>query len=130
MEHLADPQTANFEEQWHFSHVVRSRGLLFLSGVTGTRPDGSVDLDPKTQFVQLFRHLMQYLTAADADLRDVIEITTYHVDLRVHLDTFTAAKDEHLVRPYPAWSAIGVSELITPGALVELRAVAEDPRDA
>jgi enamine deaminase RidA (YjgF/YER057c/UK114 family) len=28
---------------------------------------------------------------------------------------------------FTAWSAIGVSQLITPGALVEVRAIAADP---
>jgi hypothetical protein len=37
--------------------------------------------------------------------------------LREHLGTFTAVKDRHIFAPYPAWSAIGVSELITEGAL-------------
>lgn len=128
MEHLIDAATAGFEGRWHFSHVVRSRGLLFLSGVTGTRADGVVADDPSEQFDQLFVHLRQYLAAARATLGDVAEITTYHVDLRQHLDAFMAVKNRHLHQPYPAWSAIGVSQLITPGALVELRAIAEDPQ--
>jgi enamine deaminase RidA (YjgF/YER057c/UK114 family) len=37
-------------------------------------------------------------------------------------------KDRHIVAPYPAWSAIGVSELIAEGALVEIRAIAIDDR--
>jgi enamine deaminase RidA (YjgF/YER057c/UK114 family) len=60
-------------------------------------------------------------------MHDVAELTSYHVDLRKHLDDFIAVKDRHIQRPYPAWSAIGVSELITPGALVELRVVATAP---
>lgn len=127
MEHVVDPKTSAFEDQWHFSHVVRSNGLLFLSGVTGTGTDGTVDPDPAVQFAQLFRHLKQYLVAAGADLSSLVEITTYHVNLRQNLDAFVAVKDAHLSRPYPAWSAIGVVELITQGALVELRAIAEDP---
>jgi enamine deaminase RidA (YjgF/YER057c/UK114 family) len=130
MEHIIDPATAGFEDQWHFSHIVRSRGLLFLSGVTGTRADGRVAEDPSEQFEQLFTHLRQYLNAAGASLDGLVEITTYHVDLRTHLQAFTTVKDAYLSSPYPAWSAIGVSQLITPGALVELRAVAEDPAAA
>ena len=37
---------------------------------------------------------------------------------------FMAVKDRYLREPYPAWTAIGVAELIVPGGLVELRAVA------
>ncbi len=127
MDHIIDPATAGFEDQWHFSHVVRSRGLLFLSGVTGTGADGRVAEDPGEQSEQLFRHLRQCLNAARASLDDLVEITTYHVDLHTYLQAFTRVKDAYLPGPYPAWSAIGVSQLITPGALVELRAIAEDP---
>ncbi|SRR6266568_65914 len=130
MEHIIDPATAGFEDQWHFSHVVRSRGLLFLSGVTGTGTDGRVAEDPTEQFEQLFTHLRQYLNVAGADLDDLVEMTTYHIDLQIHLQAFTTVKDAYLPSPYPAWSAIGISQLITPGALVELRAIAEDPATA
>ncbi len=54
-------------------------------------------------------------------------MTSYHVGLREHLAEFVAAKDRHIAAPYPAWSAIGVSELITEGALVEIRALAVGP---
>jgi hypothetical protein len=36
----------------------------------------------------------------------VLEITTYHVGLRRHLDAFTAVKDRYLTKAYPAWSAV------------------------
>lgn len=120
-------ELAAFEPQWMFSHVVRHRGLLYLSGVTGTGVDGSVLADPTEQFEQAFHHLRLYLAAGGAGLADVVEMTTYHVDLRRHLDAFLAVKSRHLPAPYPAWSAIGVSELITVGALVEIRVIAQDP---
>ena len=52
-------------------------------------------------------------------------MTTYHVALRKHLDAFVKVKDEFIADPYPAWTSIGVSELITPEALVEIRIVAK-----
>lgn len=128
MEHFRAAGLEAFENRWHFSHAVAARGLLLLSGVTGTRVDGVVPSDPAEQFEQAFVHLGLYLQAAGASLGDVVELTSYHVDLRQHLDAFITAKDRHLVAPYPAWSAIGVSQLITEGALVEIRAVAVDPR--
>jgi enamine deaminase RidA (YjgF/YER057c/UK114 family) len=99
-----------------------------LSGVTGTGVDGRVSNDPAEQFDQAFLHLRQCLEAAGASMAAIVEMTTYHVGLREHLRTFTAAKDRHIVAPYPAWSAIGVSELITEGALVEIRVIAIDSR--
>jgi enamine deaminase RidA (YjgF/YER057c/UK114 family) len=128
MEHITVPGLEAFEDRWHFSHVVAARGLLLLSGVTGTGVDGVVARDPAEQFNQAFVHLSRYLEAAGASLTDVVEMTTYHVDLREHLYAFTEVKDRWIGPPYPAWSAIGVSELITEGALVEIRAVAVSGR--
>jgi enamine deaminase RidA (YjgF/YER057c/UK114 family) len=128
MEHIITPGLEAFEDRWHFSHVVAAHGLLLLSGVTGTSAEGLVSSDPATQCDQAFVHLRQCLGAAGASLTDVIEMTSYHVDLREHLDVFVAAKDRHIAAPYPAWSAIGVSQLITEGALVEIRAIAADPK--
>lgn len=125
--HVLTPGLEAFEAQWHFSHVVAARGLLLLSGVTGTDVNGKVADVPGDQFEQAFVHLREALESAGASLLDVVEITTYHVELRRYLDEFVAVKDRHVQRPYPAWSAIGVSELITEGALVEIRAVAVDP---
>lgn len=124
MEHIIVPESADFESRWHFSHAVRAGDLLFVTGVTGVGPDGDVADDPSTQFRRAFDQLGQSLAAAGAGYPDIVEITTYHVGLRQHLDAFTAVKDEYLTRPYPAWTAIGVAELIAPGALAELRAIA------
>jgi len=33
-------------------------------------------------------------------------------------------KDEYVSSPYPAWTAIGVTELITEGTIVEVRVIA------
>ncbi|UJA19330.1 RidA family protein [Thermoleophilia bacterium SCSIO 60948] len=116
-----------FEADWHFTHAVEARGLVFCSGVTGTSVNGRVDADPAAQFHQAFEHLRVYLEAAGCSIDGLVEITSYHVGLREHLEAFLAVKDLWIEPPYPAWSAIGVSELITPGALVEIRAVAEPP---
>ena len=56
-----------------------------------------------------------------------MEITTYHVDMSRHMDTFMRVKDRYIQAPYPAWTAIGVAELIVPGGLMEIRAVAKTP---
>jgi enamine deaminase RidA (YjgF/YER057c/UK114 family) len=33
-------------------------------------------------------------------------------------------KDAFVFAPYPAWTAIGITELITEGALIEIRVIA------
>lgn len=121
---FAAPDFAHYPQEWHFSPVLVSAGFAFLSGQTGTHPDGSVASDPEQQFRDAFRFLGANLAAAGLGFDDVVEMTTYHVDLRRHLAAFIRAKDEIIKPPYPAWSAIGISELITEGTLVEIRVIA------
>jgi len=45
------------------------------------------------------------------------------VDLRKNLGAFIKVKDEFIKPPYPAWSCIGTTELITEGTLVEVRVI-------
>jgi hypothetical protein len=43
----------------------------------------------------------------------------------MHLGAFMTAKDAFIKAPYPAWSCIGTTELITEGALVEVRVICQ-----
>lgn len=121
---LAAPQFAHYPQDWHFSPVLMSGDFAFFSGQTGTRPDGTLASDPEQQFRDAFGFLAANLSAAELDFHDIVEMTTYHVDLRQHLASFIKVKDELIHPPYPAWTAIGVTELVTPGTLVEIRVIA------
>ena len=121
---IAAPQFAHYPDDWHFSPVLMSGDFAFLSGQTGTHPDGTISLDPEQQFRDGFSFLKANLAEAGLSFDDVVEMTTYHVDLRKHLEAFIKVKDEHVSPPYPAWTAIGVSELIIEGTLVEIRIIA------
>jgi enamine deaminase RidA (YjgF/YER057c/UK114 family) len=121
---LSPPAISHFIDDWHLSPVLDAGDFVFLSGVTGARPDLSLASDPETQFRDAFEFLQQNLAAADLTFEDVVEMTSYHVGLRDHLAVFMKVKDEYVTAPYPAWSAIGVSDLITPGTIVEVRLIA------
>ena len=83
--------------------------------------------DPEGQFATAFEALDEILRAAGSSLTGLVDLTTFHVDLGRHLAAFTRVKDRYVRPPYPAWTAIGVAELVVPGGLVELRAVALAP---
>ena len=63
-------------------------------------------------------------TEAGSSMDNVIEMTTYHVGLQEHIGTFMKVKDKYVKEPYPAWTAIGITELAIPGGLVEIRVIA------
>ncbi len=126
---IVTPEFAHYPRDWHFSPGLNTGDFIFLSGITGTRSDGSIAAEPEGQFREAFRILQANLVQAGLAMRDVVDIATYHVGLRKHLRVFMKVKDEYLLEPYPAWTAIGVSELITEGALVEIRAIANAKSD-
>jgi enamine deaminase RidA (YjgF/YER057c/UK114 family) len=121
---LSPSAFSHFIEDWHFSPVLDTGEFVFFSGVTGARSDLTVAVDPEAQIRDTFEFLKEHLTTANLTFDDVVEMTTYHVDLRKHLSVFMKVKDEYVAAPYPAWTAIGVSQLITEGTIVEIRLIA------
>ena len=114
----------NLYEQFHFAPAIKDGDRLFCSGVIGTGADGKASPDPQTQFTHAFENLSAVLSAAGASFADIVEMTTFHVGLQKNLAAFMKVKDKYLAAPYPAWTAIGISELAFPGGLVEVKAIA------
>ena len=74
------------------------------------------------------RRLLAHILDADGlDVGNIVEMTSYHVGLRDHIDLFRSVRDEFVREPYPAWTAIEVAGLISEGAIVELRIIARRP---
>ena len=100
-----------------YSDAVRVGDLVFLSGVVSGAED------PETQFRQVFANIGRILERAGSGLEHVIDITTYHLDIHAHIDAFVQAKDEALPN-LPTWTAVGVTELFSPGVLIEVKVIA------
>lgn len=114
-------------DTYHYSGAVKDGKRLFCSGQIGYGPDMVPAKDPATQFKQALEFLKETLAEAGASFADVVEVVSYHVDLREHLDTFVKVKDNYLKYPYPTWTAIGITELGLQGALVEIKVTAVLP---
>jgi enamine deaminase RidA (YjgF/YER057c/UK114 family) len=95
-----------------------------LSGHTGTRPDGSFPTEAAEQLRQTFENVTDTLTVAGCTWTDVDEITTFHLGLRAQGDLVLRIAAEFMSEPFPAWTALGVTELYEPEAIFELRVVA------
>lgn len=122
---IIPPSQQSLYDNYHFAPAVIDGKHLRCSGVIGIKLDGgSVSTDPSTQFTQAFDNLTEVLEAGGASLADITEMTTFHVGLQAHLGAFMAVKDQYLKEPYPAWTAIGITELAIPGGLVEIRVTA------
>jgi len=122
---ITPPELAAYRDEWHMSPGIESNGLLFLTGMTGHRSQGTSP-DPETQIRDAFGNVDAVLRSAGLDGSDVVEMTSYHVaPIADHIDVFRRVRDEFVAEPYPAWTAIEVSGLITDGTIVEIRVVAD-----
>ena len=99
-------------------------GFVFLTGVTGSAPDGAMPAGEEAQFTACFDKIAAVLAEADLGLDSIVEMTSYHVGLRGHFDLFDDVRRARLSDPYPAWTAVEVAGLRRDGAVVEIRIVA------
>ena len=112
-------------DNFHFSQAVRSGGFLFCSGQIGTNQDRSVPDSAEDEFRNAWRAVGEVLKAAGLGFEDIVEYTSYHVGLSEHIRAFMKTRDEVLSEPWPAWTAIGITELAVRGARVEIRVIAQ-----
>ena len=113
----------SFYDQFHFSPAMRVGKNVFCSGQVGSGPDGKLDPDPAVQITQAFENVRSVLEEAGACFDDVVELNSFHVGFNEHIGVFMQVKDGFCKEPYPAWTAVGVSELAF-GALVEIKVTA------
>ena len=110
-----------------YSAAIRSGDLLFVSGQVGSREDGSPEPVFKDQVRRAFANLRAILAAAGCDLRDVVDVTTFHTDPEAQIETVLAVRAEEIGDPpYPNWTAVGVTWLA--GFDFEIKAIARIPR--
>lgn len=108
---------------WHYSPAIKCGDFLFISGCTGAMQNGTISRNIVDQIRQSFRKIEMSLSEAGLTFSDIVEMTTYHVGLKEQLEIFKQVKDEFINEPYPAWTAIGISELAVEGALIEIRVI-------
>lgn len=121
---IVPPSWGSFFDATGIPAAVRVGGLLRLTGHTGDRPDGSFADSADEQIRQTFSNVTVTLTEAGLTWDDVVEINSFHVDFHDHREVELTVAADFLTAPYPAWSAVGITELYEPEALYELRCVA------
>ncbi|MFI7103476.1 RidA family protein [Streptomyces sp. NPDC050161] len=119
------PSTQAMYDRLHFSQATRAGDLIWVSGQVGVDPTTLKPADGmETQARLAFEGVKAVLEAAGAGLADIVELTTFHTDLRGDMPEFSRVKDEYLPDRYPSWTAVGVTQLALPELLVEIRVVA------
>ena len=122
------PGFDGYVDNWRMSPGLVSNGFLFLTGMTGhfaDKPGAPPAADDQARLA--FERVEAVLQEAGCGWSDVVEMTSYHVDIYDTLPGFKAARERCVVAPFPAWTAIGISALATPGVVHEIRVIARAP---
>jgi 2-aminomuconate deaminase len=120
-----------------FPHIKRAGDYLFVSGTSSRRADnsfagaepdgqGNVQLDIRVQTRAVIENIRAILASMHADLRDLVEICTY----LVNMDDFAGYNQvyaEFFDEEGPARTTVGVHQLPHPHLLIEMKAIAYKP---
>jgi 2-aminomuconate deaminase len=120
-----------------FPHIKRAGDYLFVSGTSsrradnsfaGAQPDGAggMQLDVRVQTRAVIENIRDILASFEADLRDVVEISTY----LVNMDDFAGYNQvyaEYFDEEGPARTTVAVHQLPHPHILIEMKAIAYKP---
>lgn len=118
------PHTQPIYDAYHFSQATRVGDTIWVSGQVGIDAAMTPGADMAAQADLAFQGLQNVLAEAGARLADVVELMTFHTDLRGEVRDFSRVKDRYFPDRYPSWTAVGVTQLAMPELRVEIRAVA------
>jgi reactive intermediate/imine deaminase len=105
-----------------YSQAVRAGATLYLSGQIGLDPQSMQVVEGfEGQAHQVFRNLEAVARAAGARLDQAVKLTVFLTDL-ANFPKLNEIMAQYFNQPYPARSAVGVSQLPR-GALVEIDAI-------
>ena len=105
-----------------YSPGIEAEGgrVVFVSG----QGPSDLNVDVETQIRQTFDRVGLVLKSGGATFENVVMIRAYFVHLVRDLPIYRKVRLDYLKAPYPAATAVGVTELAVPGLQIEIEAVA------
>ncbi|CAN7695089.1 RidA family protein [Paraburkholderia hospita] len=115
-------------EKIRYAPALKVGNTVYVSGQIGRNAAMELVEGREAQIAQAFENLKLVLAAAGASMSDVVDLTTFHTDMR-DLPLFMEVRDRYITTdPLPAWTAVGAHMLGgTAGYIVEIKAVAVLP---
>ena len=120
-----------------YPHIKRAGDFLFVSGTSSRRADNSIAgaeadalgttrLDIREQTRAVIENVRDILASASATLKDVVEVTTYLVNMN-DFAGYNEVYGQYFDFDGPARTTVAVHQLPHPHLLIEIRAVAYKP---
>jgi len=121
-----------------FPHYKRAGDFIYVSGTSSRLPDNSFDgvevdemgvtnLSIEKQTRAVINNLGDILKAAGADLSDLVELSTYLVNMN-DFGGYNKVYSEFFDASGPSRTTVAVHQLPHPHLLIEIKAIAYKPR--
>lgn len=114
-----DPELRALQDKNGFADAVIIGDDVILSGVITEVKRG--DADEAAAYTRTFEAIGETLRRAGTSWDDVVEISSFHTDVDAQLPAFVAVKKRFVKLPHPAWTAIGITELVGGSGITETR---------
>ena len=120
-----------------YPHVKRAGDFLFVSGTSARRANntiagaavdelGTTHLDIREQTQAVIENVRDILSSVNAQLEDVVELTTYLVNMN-DFAGYNQVYGQYFGNDGPARTTVAVHQLPHPHLLIEIRAMAYKP---
>ena len=109
--------------------VVEAKGrLVFVSGMTARRPDGSIagigNIEEQTR--QVCENIKSAVEGAGGTMNDVCRVDVYVRNME-HFDAIHKVRRQYFTPPLPASTMVEVTKMVSPDYLIEINAIAVIP---
>lgn len=122
-----DPGWSHFAK-YTFSPGIERDGWLYISGATASGENGEIvcpgDICGQTEYI--LTRMGEVLEAAGCTYDDVVKTNDFITTTEGYRGT-GAIRKKFFKEPYPASTGVIVADLLRPGALIEIEAIAKIP---
>jgi len=118
--HILDDQMAPVS---HYCHSVRAGDLIWVSGIVGMRPDGTIPEDTVAQFDIALAAMDACLRAAGGRPETVTKVQVFLTDISERA-AINPARVAYFGEHRPASTLVEVSALVDPRMKVEIECMA------
>ena len=116
-----------FQEMAGFSDAVVHGDTIHLSGVVAGPAPGEDSLTPG--YERAFARLDAIIKRLGATWDDVLVFDTFHKGpVAAQVEALLPVKSRYIKAPFPTWTAVGVSDLYSPGAVTEIKLTLRKPQ--
>lgn len=120
-----------------YPHMREANGMLYVSGISSRRPDGSVEgvetvdgrviTDIRAQTRAVLENIRTILAAAGAGLEHVVALTAYLVDMGEYAGFNEVYNTFFRAETGPSRTTVGVASLPGPHLRIEMTIIAQAP---